>query len=769
MPDPSAKVHLLVHRADGGGGVVKTVFNLANELVGDRPVEIISLTAAKDELRFRLDPRVELTWLSANYRRPGVPLRPHRFPGESARSDVELDAIPTALAPAAEPLEAMSAWTDRVLAQALARITEGVIVSTRPSLHVAAVRHAPPGVVLVGQDHLNFVTRSASPAVMSTLAEAVPRLDAFVVLTRDDERDYRAWSPGSPHVVRIPNGHASAPMASVGDVDTRIVVSAGRFVPEKGFDRLVEAWAGLGGDRDGWQLHLYGAGADQEEIRQAVTGHGLTESVRLMGYSDDFDAVLSGASVFAMGSRAEGFPMVLVEAMGHGLPLIAFDCPRGPADVIDDGVNGRLVPDGDVAAYTDALREMLADSERRQAMAAAGLTAAQDYQMAAIGRRWTALLDQLSSTHDEKVAMQRREGPREQGRATMVVVVGSGRSGTSTIAGVLNILGVRVPLPEVPGDATNPRGFFEPAWVVERQKGLLGHAGARLTDARPAAFAHTEDAGARPRNRELVATWLRGQVWPDAEIVVKDPRNSWFLPMWRQAAQDTQTDLAFLTMLRHPAEVVASKDHYYQAAKQGDTPRHAQTRGVAGWINVALETERATRGLPRSFVRYNDLLSDWRAVARQLSAELDLRATRSPSAEVAAEVDEFVDPTLRRIRAGWSEVDCPDAVRDLAEEVWQQLSLLADHGGRHEEAETRLDSCRVRYLQMYGDAESLAQSSIDAAISSTRREARRQRKGQQQPSQPASSPGPAAGVGSLTGSVRRGLGRIRSAARRGRR
>jgi hypothetical protein len=310
-------------------------------------------------------------------------------------------------------------------------------------------------------------------------------------------------------------------------------------------------------------------------------------------------------------------------------------------------------------------------------------------------------------------------------QATLVVVAGSGRSGTSTIAGVLKTIGLTVPPPEIPGNATNPRGFFEPRWVVDFQSNLLRKSVARVTDARPAAFLSTQQVGARPATRDVVGDWLKGHVSPGAELVVKDPRSSWFLPMWRQAALDAGAGIAFVTMLRHPAEVVGSKDHYYKAAKQGDTPRHAQTRVAAGWINIVLQSEFSTRDSRRTFVRYNDLLEDWRAVVGQITRDIDLRAGREMTEEVVAEVDAFVDPGLRRIRTGWDEVDCPANVRELAQEIWDQLGVLADNGGFQEGAKQALDACRARYEEMYTDAEALAQSSIQAAAGRAKRTARR--------------------------------------------
>ncbi|MGH3346033.1 MAG: glycosyltransferase [Nocardioides sp.] len=756
MADGSKTVHLLMYRADGPGGVAKTAINLANELVKERPVRIISLYRVRPEPAFRIDPRVDVTWLLV--REPGLPdgSRPFR---KHAREDweVALDALPTTLAPegAEEPLD-MSAYTDHVLAEAIGAITAGVIVSTRPTLHVAAVRHARDGVVVIGQDHGNFLRRSANPAVMQAMAEAVPRLDSYVVLTEDDERDYRSWAPEGTRVDRIPNGHTTPPLDTTSALDSKLAVGAGRFEPSKGFDRLVEAWAALAPDAPGWELHLYGAGPEVAPVRDAIRKHGLDGSVHLKGFSDRLDQVLAESSVFVMGSRTEGFPMVLVEAMGKGLPLVAFDCPRGPADLIEDGVNGRLVPNDDIDGFAAALHDVISDPDRRRKMGAASLARADEFQMSRIAARWVSLFDTLTEQVKSRHAGPRvatepvpSRSDRRTARAKVVVVAGSGRSGTSTIAGVLKMIGLAVPQPEVAGDQTNPRGFFEPKWVVDFQSRLLRQSTARLTDARPAAFETTHQIGARDDTRRVVGAWLRGHVNAGDEMVVKDPRSSWFLPMWRRAAADANAEIAILTMLRHPAEVVGSKDHYYKAAKAGDTPRHAQTRGTAGWINVALHTEYSTRDAHRTFVRYDDLLDDWRAVVSQVTRDLGLVAGHAVGDDAAAEVDAFVDPGLRRIRTEWHEVDCPAAVRDLAQEVWEQLCVLSESGGFDPEAERRLDDCRRRYVELYADAEALAQSSIDAATAVVRRTAKeearevpRRQRAQAAPTTPPTPPAP---------------------------
>jgi len=216
--------------------------------------------------------------------------------------------------------------------------------------------------------------------------------------------------------------------------------------------------------------------------------------------------------------------------------------------------------------------------------------------------------------------MSATQGPAITPRVVprVVVVAGSGRSGTSSIAGVLKLVGLRIPPPEVPGNRSNPLGFFEPRWVVGFQTRLLRRSVVALTDSRPAAFDMTRKVGEASEVRETVGGWLREQVDHHPSLVVKDPRNSWFLPMWRRAAADAGAEVCFLTMLRHPAEVVGSKDAYYKARSAGGTVRHAQTTRVASWLNVALFSEVMTRDARRTFVLYNDLLDDWRTVVARV-------------------------------------------------------------------------------------------------------------------------------------------------------
>lgn len=291
---------------------------------------------------------------------------------------------------------------------------------------------------------------------------------------------------------------------------------------------------------------------------------------------------------------------------------------------------------------------------------------------------------------------------------TLVMVAGSGRSGTSLFAGTLQRLGFRVPQPEVPPDDSNPRGFAESQWVVDFHTRLLAAVRVQTADARPTAWTATASIANKPGEVEALREFLREQYSAADHVVIKDPRLSWFLPLWRRVADEYGASTRFVTMLRHPAAVVDSKSRYY-GNWQGDVGR------AAGWINGMLFTERATRESKRVFVRYDDLLEDWTKVIARVGEVADLSVIRNAQPPAIRKVHQFIDPSLSRSSSSWDDIRMPTQLRDLCEHVWQLLNALADDGADETKIGEQLDEARATYLELYQSAEAIAQSSIAAA------------------------------------------------------
>src|ERR671914_489964 len=171
----------------------------------------------------------------------------------------------------------------------------------------------------------------------------------------------------------------------------------------------------------------------------------------------------------------------------------------------------------------------------------------------------------------------------------IVFVVGSGRSGTSTMAGALQTLGMHVPQPEVAADETNPKGFGEPQWVVDFHTELLQRCNVQVSDSRPSAWYESGKLSTFGPLRMRLHEWLEQQFAEAPELVVKDPRLAWFVGLWRSAALRCDATPSYVTMLRPVTEVVGSKQRYY-------TTKFGEVQRTAAWVNMMLHTERASRG-----------------------------------------------------------------------------------------------------------------------------------------------------------------------------
>jgi hypothetical protein len=281
-------------------------------------------------------------------------------------------------------------------------------------------------------------------------------------------------------------------------------------------------------------------------------------------------------------------------------------------------------------------------------------------------------------------------------RTRVVLVAGAGRSGTSAMGLLARSVGLRVPPPEVPADDTNPRGFAESQWTVDLHESLLHRGGMALADARPDA-ATRADSSVREEDVAAVTAWLARHAASGQDLLVKDPRAAWFLPLWRSAATRAGLEPVGLTVLRHPAEVVGSNLRAYRH------PGGAASQ-VGAWINLSLRTERASRDLPRALVRYAELLTDPLAEVRRAGVELRVPALASAD---PARVDGVVEPGLHRVSVGWSELAVTDGLARLAERVWEGL------GGPSGTAPSpsALDTLAEEYARVYREAEDLSTSS----------------------------------------------------------
>lgn len=294
--------------------------------------------------------------------------------------------------------------------------------------------------------------------------------------------------------------------------------------------------------------------------------------------------------------------------------------------------------------------------------------------------------------------------PTDGGSPTVVLVTGAGRSGTSSLAGSLKRLGLHIPQPEMEPRPNNPKGYYEPEWVIKYHVRWLRKRALRNIDTRPPDVSGVDQLWDDEEAEQELSDWLVTQL-DHPQIVIKDPHAYWFAPIWHRVAAEHGVALKFLTAVRHPAEVVGSRDLAYMQNQPEWFRRTKEIANVAGWVNAALLTEQAGRGGPRAFLKYTDLLADWRSTLGQVRDQLDLEFN-DDLAGGPHSVDEFLDTGMRNSQLTWEDVTVPAHLGEMAEEVWQLLSTLTDKP--HDQTTSdRLDELHREYDGMYRDAMAL--------------------------------------------------------------
>lgn len=218
------------------------------------------------------------------------------------------------------------------------------------------------------------------------------RFDSFVVLT-DEDRGY--WGD-MENISVIPNAAMPLSGGSSGCTAKR-VIAVGRLDYQKGFDRLLRVWSLV--KQDGkfpdWHLDIFGQGEWREMLGEMTISLGISDSVTIHRPVRDIAGEYSGSSILAMTSNYEGFPMVMVEAMSAGLPVISYGFKCGPGDIIENGENGIIVSDGDERGFAEALASLMSDDENRKRMGRNARMVIDRYSEDKVMDMWMRLFDNL--------------------------------------------------------------------------------------------------------------------------------------------------------------------------------------------------------------------------------------------------------------------------------------------------------------------------------------------------------------------------------------
>ena len=247
---------------------------------------------------------------------------------------------------------------------------------------------------LIETNHKGFLWSLLGRIRTRQLVNAVRRLDWLVVLTEEDQTDWQ--QEGCEHVLVIPNpcylDGQKVQKSPVSSEKNKTVLAVGRLHEQKGFDMLLQAWKPIEEQHPDWKLRIIGEGPQREALEQQIKDMGL-QHVALVGQSENMVAEYNEASLFVLSSRYEGLPLVLIESMWCGLPCVAFDCHRGPKELLKDD-RGWIVPNGDVTKLSAQIEYAISHPEEaKQHAKRAQIYAHKNYSEAEIMPKWIQLIE----------------------------------------------------------------------------------------------------------------------------------------------------------------------------------------------------------------------------------------------------------------------------------------------------------------------------------------------------------------------------------------
>lgn len=226
----------------------------------------------------------------------------------------------------------------------------------------------------------------------------VSRFDKFVVLTEED-RGY--WGDlkniiAIPNAAQIENGKWQPEDEKSCNTKKR-VIAVGRLDYQKSFDRLIQVWALVCQRTKDWVLDIYGQGEWKDMLQQMIEERGLAERCHLRGATNNIWMEYTESDMIVMTSHYEGLPMVMIEAMACGLPAVSFDFKCGPKDVIEQGVNGFCVADGDIEGMAETIVKVIEDDELRLSLSKEARKVREKYSEESVMQKWQMLFDNLVS------------------------------------------------------------------------------------------------------------------------------------------------------------------------------------------------------------------------------------------------------------------------------------------------------------------------------------------------------------------------------------
>ena len=220
--------------------------------------------------------------------------------------------------------------------------------------------------------------------------------DKIITLTTADRKNYiNKYKIKPDRVEYIYNWIDSMDIVNKNDIDSKKLITVGRFDSQKGYDYLSKVAINILSSYPDWQWDIYGSGDEQvkQDLLTELDKGGVLSQVHFKGNVNGTDNMYPGHAIYVMTSRYEGLPLVLLEAKQYGLPIVSFNCPTGPAEIVLDKENGYLVDDYDINYMSEKIFTLIENENLRAQFAEKSMKDTEKFSKKKIIKQWEDLIE----------------------------------------------------------------------------------------------------------------------------------------------------------------------------------------------------------------------------------------------------------------------------------------------------------------------------------------------------------------------------------------
>lgn len=218
------------------------------------------------------------------------------------------------------------------------------------------------------------------------------KMNKIIVLT---EKNLSDWKKITQNVEIISNPSPLTKQENeLPNLQSKRAIAIGKLDAQKGFDMLIPAWKKVYESFPDWKLDIFGVGEMEEDLKKIIESNQLSTAIKLAGQTRNIKSELLNSSFFVLSSRFEGLPMVLIESITCGLPIVAFDCETGPREIIKNNDCGILVENGNINELANTMKKIIADEELRKKLSTNAIEKSKKYEISNIMNKWEKLFDE---------------------------------------------------------------------------------------------------------------------------------------------------------------------------------------------------------------------------------------------------------------------------------------------------------------------------------------------------------------------------------------